>query len=421
MAIWSWMYSLMDPVPAFLIAIILVGLLVARLGLHPFLGLLTSALVYGLLTGMGPEVIGHVTTGLARFFSALAIIIFSGSVIAEYLRRSRSVDRIVADLLGLVGQKRGLMASGLSGYLVSLPVMCCITSYLILEPVAKEMGRRTDRSKARFQYMVAAASVISYNLIYPSPVMVALTGALDVRPVDTLKLAIPLSLLLLVAAHFYLSRLPLIEAGIAPGPPANLPSRLRAWLPLVLPMALILAGLVTEAARFVGNPNVALLLGALVSVVLARKKEIVKAATRRAGVIIFDLCGAGAFGYVIAQSDLGAALQGSLGGWVPLFAIPFILAALVQLAQGSRLVTVVIAAEVMRGYPLDGLTLILLISAGAFTFSYLSDPYFWLIKDTTGSSLREVVFGYTAPLTLCGLIVLAAAALRWFFLVVHEV
>ncbi len=107
MTIWSWMYSLMDPVPAFLIAIILVGLLVARLGLHPFLGLLTSTLVYGLLTGMGPEVIGHVTTGLARFFSALAIIIFSGSVIAEYLRRSRSVDRIVADLLGPGWPKKG--------------------------------------------------------------------------------------------------------------------------------------------------------------------------------------------------------------------------------------------------------------------------------------------------------------------------
>ena len=72
--------------------------------------------------------------------------------------------------------------------------------------------------------MVAAASVISYNLIYPSPVMVALTGALDVRPIDTLKLAIPLSILLLVAAHFYLSRLHIYHRGWdrtwTPGQPA---------------------------------------------------------------------------------------------------------------------------------------------------------------------------------------------------------
>ncbi|MGB3943349.1 MAG: hypothetical protein WBK88_00980, partial [Methanothrix sp.] len=123
----------MDPLAAFVLAILLVALLTAKTGLSPFLSLVVASLVYGLLSGMGPELVGHVTAGLARIFSALAIIVFSGSVIAEHLRRSGGADRVVSDLLALVGRRRGSLASGLSGYIVALPAMCSITSYMILE------------------------------------------------------------------------------------------------------------------------------------------------------------------------------------------------------------------------------------------------------------------------------------------------
>jgi GntP family gluconate:H+ symporter len=57
----------------------------------------------------------------------------------------------------------------------------------------------------------------------------------------------------------------------------------------------------------------------------------------------------------------------------------------------------------LQGYPLDGLTMALIISAGAFMLSYVSDPYFWLIKESTGASMREMVRGYTLPLSMMGL------------------
>ncbi|MFA7356271.1 MAG: hypothetical protein WCY97_04245, partial [Methanothrix sp.] len=185
----------MDPLPAFLLAILLASFLTVKIGLSPFMSLIISALAYGGILGMGPELIGYVTAGLAGIFSTLSIIVFSGSVIAENLRRSRAVDRIVADLLGLLGQRRGILASGLSGYLVTLPAMCSITSYLILEPVVGGMGRKAEGSRRRFLFSAALFSVISFNLIYPSPVMVALTGSLKVPPHEALKFGLPLSLL----------------------------------------------------------------------------------------------------------------------------------------------------------------------------------------------------------------------------------
>ncbi len=117
---------------------------------------------------------------------------------------------------------------------------------------------------------------------------------------------------------------------------------------------------------------------------------------------MLDLCGAGAFGYVVAQSSLGKEIYG-LGQALPILVLPFLVSAVLQLAQGSRVVTVIVASQVLGNYPLDGMILALLIGSGAFMFSFLSDPYFWLIRESTGSSMKDMLKGYTLPLSILGL------------------
>jgi GntP family gluconate:H+ symporter len=270
----------------------------------------------------------------------------------------------VADLLRL--SQNGLLVSGIAGYLISLPVMCSITAYVILEPVVSCFGRQTEGGGRRLLFMTAVASVISFNLIYPSPVTVSLAGSLDIEAGNLLALGVPVSLLLFAAAYVYMLRLPSEKAGPAQ---CLVPviSRSRAWFPLLLPMVLILMGLLLDGtrAKFIGNPSIALLLGAMVCLALAREKiqEMVHTATRRSGTILLDLCGAGAFGYVVAQSGLGQEIY-SLGQALPILVLPFLVSSVLQLAQGSRVVTAVVAAQVLADYPMDGITLALLISAG---------------------------------------------------------
>jgi len=400
----------MDPLLAFLGTIVLVSFIIPRLG--PFLSLVITAIFYGLLTNMGTELMGYVITGLGRIFSSLAIVVFAGAVIAEYLRKTGAIDRIVADLLLLT--RKGLLVSGFAGYLISLPVMCSITAYMILEPVVSALGMQTTGSSRRFLFMTAACSVISFNLVYPSPVMVSLTSSLSVKPYDLLVLSIPISLILFALAYIYMLLLPSEEAKPAERLVINV-NRSRAWVPLILPMGLILLGGLWAEAKFIGDPSVALLLGALICLVLAREKipEIIHSASRRSGVILLDLCGAGAFGYVIAQSDLGNEIYG-LGQTLPILVLPFLISAVLQLSQGSRVVTVIVASQILSNYPLDGMILALLISSGAFMFSYLSDPYFWLIKESTSSSIKDMVKGYTLPLIILGLASFGATAVYSF-------
>jgi GntP family gluconate:H+ symporter len=396
----------MDPLPSFLMAIILVSVLIPRLG--PFLSLVISSVLYGLSMGMGAELMGYIATGMGRIFSSLAIVVFSGAIIAEYLRKTGAIDRIVADLLIL--SKRGMLVSGLAGYLISLPVMCSITAYLIVEPVVSCLGMQAGGSSRRFQFMTAAASVASFNLVYPSPVMVSLASSLALQPAKMLPIGLPISFLVFIAAYIYMLRLPSEKAEPTECPIPSIP-RIRAWIPLVLPMGLILIGITWDFASFF-SPSISLLIGALIGLALAREKthEMVQVGSRRAGVIMLDICGAGAFGYVIAQSGLGREVY-DLGHFLPVLLLPFIFSSVLQLAQGSRVVTAVVAAQVLSEYPLDGPTLALLISAGAFMLSYVSDPYFWLVRESTGASMGEMVKGYTLPLSIMGLAAFGAAAL----------
>lgn len=403
----------MDKILAFFIATALVSLLVPRFG--PFLSLVASAIIFGFMAGMGPGVMGYATLGLGRIFSSLSIVVFCGAIIAEYLRRTGSIDRIVSDLLRLSG--RGMVVSGLAGYILSLPVMCSVTAFMILDPVVSSLGRQTEGAARRLQMMTAVCTIISFNLVYPSPVMVSLSSTLNIQPYQMLRLGLPISFLLLAFAYLYMLRLPAAGQTSSKGTQAEI-SRLRAWAPLVLPVGLIILGAIEGEAlggglKFIGDPSIALLIGAGLGLSLARKKiqEMISAASRRAGIIMLDLCGAGAFGYVVSESGLGQALYASLGQALPILVLPFLLSALLQLAQGSRIVTVVVSAQILGSYPLDGLTLSFLICAGAFMFSYISDPYFWLVKESTGSSMKEMIHGYTLPLSLLGMAVFAMTAL----------
>ncbi|HNX39099.1 MAG TPA: hypothetical protein PKK11_00840 [Methanothrix sp.] len=427
---------------AFLLSIILASIIIPRLG--PFLSLIISSLFFGLLSSMGPELLGYIYSGLARMFSSLALVIFGGAVLAEYLRRTESLARIVSDLGRLA--KRSLLVSGAAGFLISLPVMCSITAFMILEPVVRALAAKDGASRLaekRALFMTAVCSVISFNLIYPSPVMITLSTGLQAPHYSLLIRAIPISLALFAFACIIMPHIPLhggesLPSGLADGGEGAAPSgikisRLRAWAPLLVPLLLMLAGALIEgggSGKLSGpegggaisplwaleaiftDPGLALLLGALLGLAWQRDKmsELIHVASRRSGVILLDLCGAGAFGYVVSRSDLSGEIfrQGHI---LPVLLLPFLVSAVLQLAQGSRVVTAALAAQILAGYPLPAEILALLIASGAFMLSYVSDPFFWLIKNATGSSLKETAKAYTLPLSLMGLFAFALAAM----------
>ena len=147
------------------------------------------------------------------------------------------------------------LVSGAAGYLISLPVMCSITAYMILQPVVSGLAGKDSPNGKRALFMTAACSIISFNLIYPSPVMITLSTGLGAQPYDLLMRGIPISLVLFALAYILMKHFfPDIENAKSReirAPPKM--SRSRAWAPLLVPIVLILFGGLHEKTRILGR------------------------------------------------------------------------------------------------------------------------------------------------------------------------
>ncbi len=409
----------MDPLVVFLFIIILITIFTAKFHVPPFLTLTGAALLFGFLTGMGNTTVPVITEGMGKIFALLGIPIFSGAVIAMVLRNTGGIERITSDVKRVV--RLPLLASGIGGYLLSLPLMCCLTSFIVISPVI-EHPSFSGKHKRQLLYMAAFGSIISFVLLYPLPVaysVVSNTGITNFDPLIYTTVAFPLSLALLVFAYLFFRRTKLPDSDKAVESEVLDKNteivRWKAWAPIIVPFLLIGAGFVSEPLRILGNINIALFAGAITAIIIAGDKRLysIEKGTKNAGIIMFDLCGAGGLGYIIAAGSFASQIYDGISGIIPAVLLQFILASLIQTAQGSRVVTAVVTSTIIGKNGLieylPPVSLMLMIAAGTLIFSYISDPYFWLVKRTTGDDLITVLKNYSLPQACAGIFILIVA------------
>jgi len=420
----------MDPLIAFVITLVLITIISIRYRISPFFTLIGGAVLFGLLSGMTlDKTMLGIIAGVGKVFSAFGIIILCGAVIARLLQEQHQIEEIVADIRKYV--KNPPVIAGLSGYILSVPITCCITAYIMLNPILDNLEKDPPKRNVLL-YLAAVGSIISYALIYPTPVVIPLFDAFSagMSPLLFDAVSIPLSLLLLGGILLYF-RFARPDAAIpkATGPQETAPGtpvlhsgiHWRAWFPFIAILTTIPVGFLLLHLSQMSMINVIMLVGAATALLLAPQAVRTQGLSRgakHAGMIIFDICGAGALGYVIVQSGFAQNALGQLSLLIPVILVPFILAALIETAQGSRVVTAVITAEVLAGSAVAGaihpLPLILLISAGSCIVSYVTDPFFWLVQRTTGDDIGTVVKNYTLPIALTGIgIFVVAVALEY--------
>ncbi len=423
----------MDLFIVFIITLGLITIAGVYFRISPFFTLIGGTILFGLLAGMGPEqVILGIISGIGKVFSIFGIIIFSGAVIAALLSEQHQIEEIVSDMRRRVANPAAI--SGLSGYVLSVPITCCITAFVMLTPIIGHLEKHAP-SRNALLYLAAVGSLISYALVYPTPVVIPLFDAFG-KGISGLLLdavTIPLSLAILAGYLFVAGRYGKhpnrgqSQENDAPAQPScnNIVETApqcrpgsfhpRAWAPfiaivLMIPVSVLLG--LSHSTLI----QVIMLAGAAVAIILApaavRNSGIQKGA-KHAGLIIFDICGAGALGFIIVESGFAQGALTGISAFFPIILVPFLLAALIETAQGSRIVTAVISADILAGTQvvqvLHPVPLILMVAAGSCIFSYVTDPYFWLVQRTTGDDLGIVVRNYTVPLAIIGGVLLIAS------------
>jgi GntP family gluconate:H+ symporter len=162
---------------------------------------------------------------------------------------------------------------------------------------------------------------------------------------------------------------------------------------------------------FLGNRNIALLIGALLAMILVVRHRklalhglgnLLSPALETAGVIILITSAGGAFGGMLRHAGVGDAIRDAAAGQsINLILLAWTVAAVLKFAQGSGTVAVLTTAAMMVGVtqgvelPYHPMYLFLAIGFGGLGLSWMNDSGFWVIGRLSGFTERETLRTWT--------------------------
>lgn len=460
------------PIAAVTLGVFVVLALMIGLKTHAFIALILGALViscfvpldiYGFTKsppdvlrfedasdGSPAQIVKRVTSSLGGAVSGIGILIAMAAIIGKCMLVSGAADRIVKSTLAVFGEKRAAFAMMVSGFVLSIPVFFDTVFYLLV-PLARSLYRRTGKNYLLYLAAIAAGGAITHTLVPPTPgpLMVADTLKVNVGMVMILGLVIGTpSAVVGIGAAFWLNKIMPIEMRPMAGGAGKkeeeefsvLPSLPLALIPVLLPVFLISIETVFTAIygkspadptiayvqgwlKLIGSPNLAMVIAALFAVFLCWKvqghtlstlAEHVEDALLSGGVIILITAAGGAFGALLAMTEIQVVVkslfEGSESGGMIVIFVAYGLAAALKVAQGSSTVSMIISSSLVASIalPLSAsgslgfhpAYLVPVIGAGSLMGSWMNDSGFWVFAKMGVLTEGETVRSWTVLLSI---------------------
>lgn len=416
--------------------------LVLKTKVQAFLALIICTVIVGVVGGMpllnttievdGVEktfgIINSITSGFGGTLGSIGIIIGFGVMMGQIFEVTGAAKRMAYTFLKLFGKKREEEALALTGFLVSIPIFCD-SGFVVLAPIAKAISRATKKSFIGLGVALAAGLVITHSLVPPTPGPLGVCGifGIDVGSfiLLTIILALPMTIACIAYSRLYLSkkyyRIPNEDGEVVEAPyrepdydgafamdMSGVPGALESFMPLLVPIVLILINTVATAVGattgimeiliFLGQPIVAVCIGLLVAIfTLGRKLDRhtclseMEKGMMSAGIIMLVTGGGGALGQIIKDSGLGNFMaEGLAQTAIPIVVLPLLISTAMRFIQGSGTVAMTTAASISApiiiasgASPLLGA---IACCVGSLFFGYFNDSYFWVVNRTLGVS-----------------------------------
>lgn len=408
----------------FLIGMVVLLFLALKVKANAFMALLGTALVMGLLADMPTiEVVNAIVTGFSGTVKSIGIVIIFGIMLGNYLEVSKATNKMALDTVKLVGEKRSALAMAISGYVVSIPVFSD-AGFVILSPLVKAISKKTKIPLAILAVSLSAGLLATHVYVPPTPGPLAAAGMLGIDIGRAIYYGAFASVFMTAAgwifAELYFRKKPesfyTFREDAEPQPEAdmdeaNLPGTLVAIIPLLLPIILIIMNttfkmvLPAESSflnvtNFIGDPNIALAIGVLFAITLLGKRlgsktvlKIMDTSLNDAGPIVFITAAGGALGQILKVTGAGARLaEMVINTGLPFILIPFAIAAVLKIVQGSGTVAVVtaatLAAPIGAQLGLDPILIFMASGAGARSCCHVNDSYFWVYTNCMGFDMK---------------------------------
>ena len=422
--------------------IILIGLVLFT-KVQAFLALILATVIVGAIGGMpllntayigadglahNGSIISSISNGFGGTLGSIGIIIGFGVMMGQLFEATGAAKRMAHTFLKLFGRGREEEALAFTGFLVSIPIFCD-SGFVVLAPIAKALSRVTKKSLIALGVALAAGLVITHSLVPPTPGPLGVCGIFGVDVglyiLLSIVLAIPMAIGCIMYARMSLAKKyywllndkdevvkseyqkPDYDAAFNMDM-TGVPGALESFMPLILPIILILINTVASALKmtggamqpiiFLGQPIIAVGLGLLVAIftlarTLTREEALMEMekGMASAGIILLVTGGGGALGRIIQDSGLGTYMaKYLLDTSIPLVILPLVISTAMRFVQGSGTVAMVTAASItapiLNNAGVNPLLGVVACCVGSLFFGYFNDSYFWVVNRTLGVS-----------------------------------
>ena len=399
----------------------------------------------------------------------IGVVIGFAAIIGMCLMQSGAADKVVRRFLAAFGEKNAAAALLVSTYILSIPIFFD-TMFMLMVPLAMALCLRTGKDYMLYIMVVCCSGVITHSMTIPHPGPLAMAESLKID-VGFATIAGIVAGIIPAAGGYYVCkwinrRVP-VPVRQVPGieleklretvnrPESELPGFMFSLMPVIVPIVLIsLASFMDMTVRsydkaswatslvnmfggistmrgmnavieFIGNKNIALLIGAILSLWLlashkrysfAKIGDLVGPPLETAGIIILITSAGGAFGLMLKNAGVGDAIKAVAEGRdINLILLSYVVAFVLRVAQGSATVAMLTTAAMMfplidpsmasnAALPYNIIYIFLAIGFGAFGCSWMNDSGFWVVSKLGGLTERETLKSWTTLLTINSII-----------------
>ena len=393
----------------FAAAIAIMVVAISKWHLHPFIAILLTALIFGIVSGIPlPQMTTLIGSGFSKIFAGIGLVIIFGTLMGTILEQSGAALKIADCIIKLLGKRHPVLSMAIMGWVVSIPVFCD-SGFVVLNPIREALVKKTQSSPVAMTVALSGGLYLSHVFIPPTPGPLAAAETLGLS--GNLLLVMGMGLLcsifpmfLLILFSNYIGRRISCSADASTntassssttsacttdastGTPSasstdadriaakynsiieksgKLPSAALSFAPIIVPIILMSLASILQGAEmqqqlkdvvlFLSNPTIALAIGLLFATFLLKRgsgfEEMVENSLKRSGPILFITAAGSVLGNIVAGSPLVGFITDNaqvLNGLGLLF--PFLVAAMLKSSMGSSSVAIITAAGIVAPF-----------------------------------------------------------------------
>ncbi|MEQ1976616.1 gluconate:H+ symporter [Xenorhabdus sp. SGI240] len=446
------------------VAVFTLVFLVLRTRVHVLIAMLIAAIIAGISGGLTMNnIVEVIAKGFGSTLGNIGIVIGLGCMMGRILEVSGATEQIAYSLIKWLGKRREEWALAITGYIVSIPIFVN-SAFVILYPLVKALAKKGKRNVLSLGVALAGGLVVTHHIVPPTPGPLGVAGIFGVSigqmMLAGMILAVPCVIGITCYAKWLETKYPQYQLDDTEESAENLPqihqrymeekeqkslpSLFLSLLPIVVPIMLIFIGVINGMIRkmdgfagkenafyfqlfdFLGSPIIALAISVLLAVYTlmpnVSKHEVIEhleTGLKTVGIILLVSGAGGALGAVLNEGSTGTILAHYIAS-LPItpVLIPFIIATLIRIIQGSGTVAMITAASISAPVIKQIPDVNMLVAAqaammGTLFFSYFNDCFFWVVNRMMGiKNVRQQIIIWSIPTTiawgigLCGVLLL---------------